>query len=134
MKHSEFPPHSEFREHAPTILRLGLSAVFIWFGISQIVNPINFIGYLPDVLFSSGHSTQFVYANGIFEIIAGGLLAVGFWTRLMAFLLGTHLLAIMIVLGYGEAAVRDFGLTIATFAIAMWGPDSWCIDKKVKRR
>ncbi len=122
------------RRFAPAILRYGLGLVYLWFGISQLIDPKNFIGYLPTFIFNSPYATAFVIANGIFEIIAGILLILGIFTRLVAALLGLHLLAIMFDLGYGDVAVRDFGLAISTLTITLWGEDEWCMEKKWKER
>ena len=107
-----------------------MSAVYLWFGVSQLINPTNFIGYLPGFIFSSPYATAFVIGNGVFEVIAGGLLLSGKFTRIAALLLGLHLCGIAIELGYGDVAVRDFGLMLATMAIALHGPDNWCLDAR----
>ena len=118
---------------APAILRYGLGIVYLWFGINQLINPGNFTGYLPTFIFSSGYATTFVLINGVFEIIAGTLLILGIFTRIVSALLALHLLAIMFDLGYGDVAVRDFGLVISTIAITLWGEDEWCLEKKWKK-
>jgi uncharacterized membrane protein YphA (DoxX/SURF4 family) len=128
------PNLEKFREYAPVINRLGLSAVFLWFGINQLFNPNQFIGYLPEFLFSLEYAKYFVIANGIFEIIFGTLLIIGLYTRLAAVILGLHLLAITSQLGYGETAVRDFGLALSTLSIALGGADKWCLDTRKKKK
>ncbi len=55
----------------------------------------------------------------------------GLLTRIAAFILALHLAIITIELGYGETAVRDFGLTFATLSIALGGPDQWSLDQKL---
>ena len=37
----------KYQKYAPLVLRIGLSLVFLWFGISQLVNPESFLGYVP---------------------------------------------------------------------------------------
>jgi uncharacterized membrane protein YphA (DoxX/SURF4 family) len=122
-----------FKKFAPIILRYGIGLVYLWFGISQLLSPENFVGYLPDFIFNSSYATTFVIINGIFEIIASILLLSGIFTRIVAILLALHLLAITIDVGYGEIGVRDFGLTIATITIFLWGEDEWCMEKKWKK-
>ena len=121
---------SKAKTFAPAILRYGLGLVYLWFGISQLVNPGNFIGYLPGFLFNSGYAGTFVIINGVFEIIAGTLHILGIFTRIVAALLALHLIAITFDLGYGEVAVRDFGLAVATIVVFLWGVDSWCMERK----
>ena len=70
--------------------------------------------------------------NGIFETIFGFLLLIGLYTRTSSLFLAIHLLTITISLGYNDIAIRDLGLTIATFAIFIHGKDKWCLDNKIK--
>jgi uncharacterized membrane protein YphA (DoxX/SURF4 family) len=59
--------------------------------------------------------------NGLFEVGAGVFLALGIWTRFVAFILGLHLLLISSSLGFSAIGVRDFGLSFATLALALLG-------------
>jgi uncharacterized membrane protein YphA (DoxX/SURF4 family) len=65
-------------------------------------------------------------------VLALALLA-GFWTRLVSALLALHMLAITLDIGFTAVGVRDFGITIATAALALLGPDKWTVDAKRKR-
>ena len=121
----------DFSQYALPVLRYGLALVFFWFGISQLLDPDYFIGYLPDFLFFSGYAQQIVIANGIGELILATLLAVGLFTRIAAILLAIHLAIITFEVGLlTETGARDFGLTIAVIAIALAGPDKLCLDKR----
>ncbi|MBI5390232.1 DoxX family protein [Candidatus Woesearchaeota archaeon] len=126
-------PLRKMQTYAPTLLRIGMSLVFLWFGINQVLNPTNFLGYLPDFWFTSLWARSIIMANGAFEIVFGGMLLAGLWTRIAAALLSMHLLVITIELGYGDVAVRDFGLAMATIAIALWGEDPWCLDYRMQK-
>ena len=95
--------------------------MFLWFGINQIFDPIAFIGYVPDFISSVYTAVLF---NGIFELIFGLMLLFGYHTKIASLVLGIHLFTITLSLGYNEIAVRDLGLTLATFAI-MLGEDKW---------
>jgi uncharacterized membrane protein YphA (DoxX/SURF4 family) len=119
---------------APVILRYGLSLVFIWFGINQLLNPSNFLGYLPNFIFSSDYASTFVIINGLFEIILSLFLIAGKFTRIVAFILSLHLIGIIFELGYGEVAIRDFGLLVATLSIMFYGPDSLSMDKRRRKK
>ena len=121
---------ASWSSYAPIVMRYGLAAVFLWFGMNQLFNTSNFIGYLPDILFNSGYASSFVVLNAVFEIIAAILLILGRFTRVIAAILGLHLLGIMFDLGYGETLVRDFGIFIGTLGIFLHGPDKWCLDSK----
>lgn len=141
----------KFKEYAPIILRIGLSIVFLWFGISQLINPESFIGYVPEFLYDHPNdmnhehplqlahnlpltSHMIIMGNGAFETIFGLLLLLGMFTRISALLLAIHLLIITIGLGYNDIAVRDFGLVIATISIFLNGEDKFLLDKKMKRK
>ena len=71
--------------------------------------------------------------NGTLEIVLGSLLLLGLFTRLCAFILALHLGGIMISLGYNDIAIRDFGLSLATFAVFLHGPDRLCWDVKQRK-
>jgi len=108
------------------ILRFGLAAVFLWFGFSQLFDSAGWIGWVPDWAVSILHvpPAYIVLANGTFEVIAGALLVAGIFVRPVAFLLALHLVLITIEIGLNEIGVRDFGLTMATFALALlWSPE-----------
>ena len=140
----------KYKNYSPVVLRIGISMVFLWFGITQIINPNSFLGYVPGWIFPHPlqmiheHPFQLVHdfpitphllimGNGIFETIFGTMLILGIFTRIASFLLGLHLLGIMVSLGYNDIAVRDFGLALSTFAIFLHGPDNWCFDKKLRK-
>ena len=102
-----------------------MALVILWFGIQQFINTTNWLGYVPDSIVALTHLSRqaIVYLNGSAELILGFLLLLGIGTRWVALLLALHLLDIMYTVGYGEIAVRDFGLALATFVVFMNGPD-----------
>ncbi len=122
----------KYAPYAPAILRIGLSAVIIWFSISQFLGAEEWTAYVPDSAVSMLHvsALTLVYINATFEIIFGIMMLLGIYTRLSAFLLALHLFDIMYVVGYGQIGVRDFGLAVATLSIWMNGPDILCLDYK----
>ena len=114
----------KYKIYAPRIIRIGLAIVFLWFSINQIIAPNDWISYLPSWTNNLGITqTTFVLMNAIFELIFGTLLLLGVGTRIVALLLGLHLLGITMSVGYNEIGVRDFGLTIATIGIGIYGSD-----------
>ncbi len=104
-----------------TILRLGLAVMFLWFGFSQLLDGINWVAWVPEWAVNTLHlpPAMIVLANGLFEVVAGALLALNIWTRWVALALALHLLVITIEIGATAIGVRDFGLTMATFALAL---------------
>lgn len=103
------------------VLRLGLAALFLWFGFSQLLDGLNWVGWVPawavEVL--NIPPAMIVLGNGAFEVILGGLLAFNVWTRWAALALVLHLAVITVEIGMNEIGVRDFGLTMATLALAL---------------
>ena len=82
-------------------------------------------------MFGLPYANSIVMANGIFEVIFGTLLGLGIFTRIVAIILAVHLISITFSLGYGETAVRDFGLAMATASIALGGADIWSLERKI---
>lgn len=102
------------------ILRLGLAAVSLWFGFSQLVDSINWVGWVPEwaVNLINLPPAMIVLGNGVFEVVLGALLALNLFVRPVAALLALHFLVITIEIGMTAIGVRDFGLTCATAALA----------------
>lgn len=108
------------------VLRLGLSAVFLWFGFSQVLDGQGWIGWVPvwATNFSGLSPEAIVFGNGLFEVVFGLLLITGFWMRYVAGLLALHMALITLGVGFNEIGVRDFGLTAAVLALALLSSDS----------
>lgn len=118
------------KQYAPVVIRIGMSLVIIWFGVQQMIDAPSWLGFLPEWTASLPISQMtFVYMNGIFEIIFGVSMALGMYTRIVALLLALHLFGITFSLGYTALAVRDFGLSIATLTVFLFGPDHISLDK-----
>lgn len=106
--------------YSPLVLRCGLAVVIIWFGAQQLLNAEAWTIWLPEWTALSGIApTTIVSLNGGFEVIAGLMLLIGVWTRLVAFVLFLHLLVIIFDIGINPTGVRDFGLAIALLAVAL---------------
>jgi uncharacterized membrane protein YphA (DoxX/SURF4 family) len=105
------------------ILRLGLAAVFLWFGFSQLFDGINWVSLVPEWAVNIAHlpPAMIVLANGLFEVVFGTLLALGILTRYVAILLALHLAFIAFQMGLTAIGVRDFGLVTALIALGFLG-------------
>lgn len=75
-----------------------------------------------------------VMGNGVFETMFGIMLLLGAFTRISSLLLSIHLFFIAISLGYNDLAIRDMGLTVATVAVFLNGPDRLCLDNREPMR
>lgn len=64
------------------VLRIGLAFVMLWFGVSQLAHAANWYAFLPEWTNSLPLSqAAFIHLNGLFEITAGMLLALGFFYK-----------------------------------------------------
>lgn len=107
----------EFGMH---LLRLSIAGVFLYFGFSQLIDSLSWVGVVPEwaVNFISLPPAMIVMANGIMEIILGGLLAMGFFVRIISFILALHLIPIALSFGFSPTAMRDLGLALASFSLS----------------
>ena len=123
------------RAAAPTVVRVGVSLVFLWFGSQQLMDANAWAGLIPNwVLTLVPLSAQsLVRFNGSFEVVFGCALLVGIFTRITALLLALHLFHIMTVVGYNDIGVRDFGLSMATLSVFLYGSDPLCLENWLKR-
>ncbi|MFB6182216.1 MAG: DoxX family protein [Candidatus Magasanikbacteria bacterium] len=142
----------KYKNLAPVVLRIGVSLVFLWFGINQLINPGSFIGYVPQWAYPHGtqvvhsHSFQFMHVvpkpsvnslviiNGILETVLGMFLLVGLFIGVTSVILAAHLLVIALGMGSSEIAVRDFGLSVATFTVFLLDSDKYSLDSMIARK
>lgn len=103
-----------------TLLRLGLAGIFLWFGFSQLFDSLKWVSIVPDWAVNLMHlpPAMIVMANGLFEVVFGGLLAMGFFVRITSFILALHLFVISLEFGLVATGIRDIGLALATFALS----------------
>ena len=107
-------------------LRLGLAFVFLWFGIDKFINPEYWINawvplWFQGILASLGiGNLNFIYTNGIFEIILGLGFLFNLFIKLFAFLAILFLLFVTFSFGLNEVTVRDVGLIGAALALLFW--------------
>lgn len=118
------------QEFGVTLLRVALAFVFLWFGFSQISDAAMWVSYVPNWATSIMSAGSLVLLNGVFEIIAGTLLAFGIFPRYVALVLGLHLLIISLSLGFTAVGVRDIGLACATLALFLLGNDRFTLFPK----
>jgi len=118
--------------YAPAVLRLGLAAVYAWFGVSQLTNPNAWTGLVPGwaTALSGLNTLTIVHLNGWFELLAALAIGIGVYVRPIAALLFLHLVVITTHLGLNAIGVRDFGLSISTLAVALFDTDRYCFSFK----
>lgn len=107
-------------------LRLGLAAVFLWFGVDKMFHPSYWLNaWMPRQIIEilSGFNIpgiQFVYLNGIFEILVGLSLIAGVFTKFFSVLAVIFLAGVLIFVGLSEVTVRDFAIIGGFIAVILW--------------
>ena len=105
------------------ILRTGFTVAPIVAGLDKFFHLlVNWDQYLPAFVnnLTGGHGHELMLAVGVIEIVAG--LGVAFKPRLFAYVVSAWLLLIVVNLlmipGYFDVALRDFGLAFGALALA----------------
>ncbi len=105
------------------ILRTAFTVAPIVAGLDKFFNLlVNWEQYLPPFVknLTGGHGHELMLAVGVIEIVAG--LGVAFKPRLFAYVVSAWLLLIVVNLlmipGYFDVALRDFGLSLGALALA----------------
>lgn len=107
-------------------LRLGLGAVFLWFGVDKFIQPQYWVdAWMPQWAQQFAQSIGMSVANaiflvGIFEVLVAISLVTGFFSRVFAAAAIVFLVAILAVSGLNEVVVRDIGLIAALVALVIW--------------
>jgi hypothetical protein len=105
------------------ILRVGFVVAPIFAGLDKFFNLlVNWEQYLPPFVnkMVGGHGHELMLVAGVIEIIAG--LGVLFKPKIFAYVVSAWLLMIVVNLlmipGYYDIALRDFGLALGALALA----------------
>lgn len=122
------------RLRTAVLIRYAAAALFLWFGIQQLVDPAVWVGFLPEWTgYMPIPGEMLVQLNGWLEIVLAVMLGVGFYTRVAAALLGAHLLAIAVSVG-GAIGMRDAVLALVTLSLALSPSDAFTFDARYDRR
>ena len=105
------------------ILRTAFTVAPILAGLDKFFHLlVNWDQYLPAFVnnVTGGHGHELMLAVGVIEIVAG--LGVAFKPRLFAYVVSAWLLLIvanlLMIPGYFDVALRDFGLSLGALALA----------------
>ena len=109
------------------ILHIGFTVAPIVAGLDKFFNLlVNWEQYLPPFVSNllGGHGHEMMLVVGVIEIIAG--LGVFFKPKVFAYVVSAWLLLIIVNLlmipGYYDVALRDFGLALGALALARLSP------------
>ena len=116
--------------YSNVMLRFGLAAVFLWFGIDKFIHPQYWLdAWVPQnfvTLLSHLHvsGVDFIYLNGIFEVLVGASLVTNLFIRFFSAAAALFLVSIFLVNihSFTEVLVRDFGLLGGFLSLFFW-PD-----------
>ena len=110
-------------QQAYQVLHLGFTVAPIVAGLDKFFHLlVNWDQYLPGFVnnLTGGHGHQLMLVAGVIEIIAG--LGVWFKPKVFAYVVSAWLLLIIVNLllipGYFDVALRDFGLALGALALA----------------
>ena len=129
----------ETHSHYGTLVaRVGIAAVFLWFGIDKFIHTANWIGWVPDWMQAliPISLTSFMFLQGAIEAVIGILLLVGYQVRFASFLAVITLAGVelaMLGTGQTEVMLRDAGLLAASFSLFFTGSDCFSIDCQLKK-
>jgi hypothetical protein len=105
------------------ILQLGFIVAPIVAGLDKFFNLlVDWDKYLPPFVnnLTGGHGHELMLAVGVIEVVAG--LGVAFKPKVFAYVVSAWLLLIVLNLlmipGYFDVALRDFGLSLGALALA----------------
>ena len=82
-------------------------------------------GWVPDFIVSmlsrfGVSGTQFIYINGIFEILVGLSLLTGVFNKFFSVLAVIFLVSIFVFIGFNQSTIRDLGLMGGLVAVIFW--------------
>lgn len=110
------------------ILRAGFTAAPILAGLDKFFHLlVNWDQYLPPIVnnLTGGHGHELMLAAGVIEIIAG--IGVWFMPKIFAYVVAAWLVLIIVNLlmipGYFDVALRDFGLALGALALGRLSQD-----------
>jgi len=119
------------------ILRIGLGLVFLYFGLSQLLNPERWTDLLPEFLnrLSLLKPETFILINGMFDTLVGLCLILGLFVRIISILAFLHLISISLFsLGFNPSGIRDFGLALSALSLLFTDDDKFSLDYKFGKK
>lgn len=115
---------NKLAEKYPFVMRLSLAFVFAWFGISEILNPVYWSGYVPPLVekFLPFGVNLFVQLHGLVLFLLALSFVFKFYVRYTGFLalgvLFSIIVGLIMISGFSEIVVRDIGLL--GLALSIW--------------
>ena len=107
-------------------LRLGLAAVFIWFGVDKFLHPEYWLSaWIPQSALSLASKvgiggTDVVYAVGVFELLVGASVLSNVFIKIFSVLALLFLTTVLFTFGISEVLIRDIGLMGGLLSLLFW--------------
>ena len=115
-------------KYSNLFLRLGLAAVFIWFGVDKFLNPQYWLSaWIPQSAISIAENLgisgmDMVYISGVFELLVGASVLSNIFIKIFSVLALIFLVTVLFTFGISEVLVRDVGLIGGFLSLLFW-PD-----------
>lgn len=106
------------------LLNLGLAFTLLYAGISSLISPGDWVGFVPAWVANFGLSRELaLHAHSIVEILLGAGLIFNYRIKLLAGVVALDILALLVVNGFSASVFlvtfRDVGLFFAALFLAM---------------
>jgi len=107
-------------------LRLGLAAVFIWFGVDKFLHPEYWLSaWIPQSVLSVASRVgisgmDVVYASGVFELLVGASVLINIFIKIFSVLALMFLVVVLFTFGINEVIIRDVGLMGGFLSLLFW--------------
>ncbi len=113
-------------KYSNLFLRLGIGAVFIWFGVDKFLNPQYWLSaWVPQGVLAiaskiSISGIDMVYISGVFELLVGASVLSNIFIKTFSVLGIVFLLTVLFTFGISEVLIRDVGLMGGFLALLFW--------------
>jgi uncharacterized membrane protein YphA (DoxX/SURF4 family) len=117
--------------HSQLVVRLGIAAVFLWFGIDKFIEPQYWVdAWMPQSIqqgigYIHMAPADAMFLLGIFEVLVALSLVTGFFLRWFATLAAVFLIATLGFQGLNEGTVRDLAIIGGLVSLVIWPERSY---------
>ena len=119
------------KSYSMGLVRWWIGIVFFLFGLDQILKPENWLAWMPQWIGNVGLGLEtIIILLGVLNLVAGGLLLLGWKVRWGAGYAILHVLGIVLTIGWSDTLIRDLGLLLAALGVFLSGGDRFCLWKK----
>jgi putative oxidoreductase len=122
-----------------TIIRIGMAFAFFWAGFGKATNPQGFAMVLQNMV---GYEPEFAvtmaFLIGVFELISGAFILLGFLTRPAAIFQVVIAIGAMVMFGFdfsaGPAIWKDPTILAVAIGLAIYGSGKFGIDNIISNK